>query len=157
MCRFNGFWLFLVLLLASCASTPENQSRRDKWIQKTLVELKSFKPGPDTHRVKPVKSDRGLSYTIGHRSLLEDVDGNWVYFIAHSSHSDSAGIPNEDCTMVIAVDNIGDITLAVDNKGVIYQSNRHVCGAIQRGFVRSDNLKGFKNAHAFVSGWKRVK
>jgi len=102
---------------------------REAWIWKTILQLRSFQPAPETPRVqfKRITYREGPNTPLidgdGMRTSLIDGDGlvffstnEWLYMVVHSWHSPGW---------------VGDICLAIDNNGCLYQNDGHPCRAIR--------------------------
>ena len=106
--------------VAQHASTNIDPEARQQWIKDVsswlrqdsiidkgpLLELTKRPYGNQHYHSCKVKEEGGL---------LEFNNGSWLYMVCHSSHED---------------DRIGDITLAIDKKGRLYQNLGHICGGI---------------------------
>jgi hypothetical protein len=84
-----------------------------------ISSLKAFQPNTETPilELKETDIDQSIkkSIRISGEGFLQLNETNWIYFISSSSHSDAS---------------IGDMTLAIDQLGNIYQNDGHVCGGI---------------------------
>jgi hypothetical protein len=120
-----SFMLLLVVFFTSSAQEPENTKvspeKRDKWIKETATEMRNFKPDSSIKVVTPSILDLGdrkkLAYKVNKSGIINLINDDWIYIITHSSHQD---------------EEIGDVSLAVDNKRHIYINEDHVCGGVIR-------------------------
>jgi hypothetical protein len=124
----------LLLLNESINSKPVNvlnenvdNPKRDQWIRNSLVDLKKHTLVECLNPIEPAAFELGDVYHLSYR--LSGKDGcilfpgsNWIYFISHSIYEDQ---------------DVGDITLAIDNKGDIFYNEGHVCGGTIRFYHRS--------------------
>ncbi len=115
--------LFLLLifthatLFAQHSDNEINKSMQVKWIKNALKELKITTQTVDFKISKPqINSEpdyKRILYTIEENSKMVCGSGEWIYFRTHSKHDNKE---------------IGDITLAVSDKGLQYVYYGHVCG-----------------------------
>lgn len=93
------------------------KSLQVKWINKALKEFKNSTSIPDLilceSKINSEPDNTRIEYTIVGNSKMTCANSEWIYFKTHSKHE------NEE---------IGDITLAVSNKGSNYVYFGHVCG-----------------------------
>lgn len=105
--------------------------RRD-WLKTTKQKLRQFQPAAETPRaiIKPYTFD--LFYWIEHEGLIEFENDEWLYIVTHSSH---------------AKDNVGNVILAIDHAGNLYENQAHVCGKIS---VYAADGKAFERVSDFI-------
>ena len=112
-------------------------------VNNAISELIKFQPTKDTplaeinYGIKDFDEEPiyGLSWDPG-KALIKLKNGDWIYIIIVSSwhYDEDGGAP--------------DLTLAIDNKGVLWRNNAHVCGGIS---FTSDNKKYPKSSEDFFS------
>jgi hypothetical protein len=107
---------------------PE-MSERDLWIRNSLDDLHMYTPEKCLNPIEPAAFELGDDYHMSFR--LRGKEGcivfpgkNWIYLISHSIYEDPY---------------VGDITLAIDNKGEIFFNEGHVCGGTIRFYHRSQS------------------
>ena len=135
-----SFMLLLVVIFRSNAQESENSNispeKRNKWIKETAKELKNFKPDTSVKVILPYILDAGetkkLAYKVNKSGIINLNNGDWVYIITHSSHQD---------------EEIGDVSLAVDNKRHIFINEDHVCGGVIR--FETDQITELKKSSDF--------
>ena len=92
---------------------------RTKWINSTIESLKEFdKSMVEKKVVLKTRDKNGLihqSYRINKSGLIEFGEKEWVYIVLHSSHHK---------------DMIGDVAIAINQKGETYIHLGHNCGMI---------------------------
>ena len=96
-----------------------SEKKRDKWIQKTTQELRKFSPDSLTPKIMidfaSYEDWQKLSCRVMKTGIIKLNNGDWIYIKTSSSHE------NEE---------IGDVSMAIDNKKDIYKNEGHVCGGI---------------------------
>ncbi len=84
-----------------------------------IQSLRSFRPNEQAVVVelteKEIDQSVKQSVRIIGEGFLQISNTDWIYFISTSSHTDA---------------NAGDMTLAIDQSGNVYQNDGHVCGGI---------------------------
>ncbi len=88
-------------------------------IDQMVKELKNILPD-ETHEslsFEKIRQENGIKYSIRlfEKGFLRLSGTDWIYFLSSSAHN------NPD---------VGDITLAIDSKGKIFENSGHVCGGI---------------------------
>lgn len=109
-------------------STNVNVAVRQEWLQGALDRMTAFRPGPETTRIdifdlKHFERNQ-LACTVLPSCYVKIGDTNWVYFVLHSAHRDPE---------------IGDLALAIDQDGSVFECKAHVCGSTS-GFI-TDSLE----------------
>lgn len=108
-------------------STNINENIRKQWIREASAFLKTVKPEPPAMEIAVFDlthfEKNQLKCSIRMHTYLRINDRDWIYFIVQSAHS------NPD---------VGDVILAIDQDGVIYSCEAHVCSGSTS--VRSDDL-----------------
>lgn len=122
----------LAFAVQGCKGTRPDS--RAQWIQDAIWELKQFRPTVDTQLAQYDPENK--CYYVGSRTLIRMGD-DWVYFIVHSLHQE-----NPDRI------EIGDVILAIDNKGNTYSNTGHACGGIR---LATKTDKGFASLEEFLS------
>jgi hypothetical protein len=93
--------------------------KRAASIEQMILDLKKISPDETTESLifKEIKLENGSKYSIRliEKGFLRLSNTDWIYFLSSSSHKNPE---------------VGDITLAIDSKGIIFQNNGHVCGGI---------------------------
>lgn len=119
--------IFLVLALCIKAEEPRGTpatKEREAAIAKAIDSIRKFKPTEDTPRALKDEftlkemNKKVIQYGVMSNSgtgLIEFDNNEWIYIATHSWHLD---------------DKIGDVSVAIDNKGNIYLNEGHVCGGI---------------------------
>ncbi len=96
-----------------------NDEARNAWIRQKALDLKSYQPGSDQHEIPWQQSYRVDAYVTGCRvsksGILRMGTSEWVYVETSSSHDQPE---------------VGDVIIAIDSKGNLYQHHGHVCGGI---------------------------
>jgi hypothetical protein len=134
--QFGRRILSMLFMLAVCLSTVHAQHIstnisavvQHAWVTNATAQLRTKKPG-DGGTQTPIFDLKHfelnqLGCKISHNTYLLIGEDNWIYFTLHSAHDNPL---------------VGDIVLAVDQDGNIYQSNAHVCFGTS-GF-RSEGLE----------------
>lgn len=112
--------LFVVFLnLVTCYAQHSDNSlivdeKRNNWLEIQKNELQDFKPVETTNRLE-IKKTKKLSVRVKKDGLIELKNRKWIYIITNSSHTDPE---------------IGDISLAIDNRKNVYYNAGHICGGI---------------------------
>jgi hypothetical protein len=101
---------------------------RQEWIRQTGRNLRRITTEQCTQQVEPRVVALEDVYMVSYRLTNQEgcitfPNGDWIYMIAHSSHDDNG---------------IGDITLAIDNRGRLFSNEGHVCGGIIHFYSESD-------------------
>jgi hypothetical protein len=126
--------------------------KREAWVQSALIQLQYFKAdttirGLQLEEISFEDYFRLKVRVIG-TGLLDLPGKNRIYILTSSSHD----LPE-----------VGDISLAMDRHGRIYQNNGHVCGGIIT--FETEKIKKVKNSREFFryfvsdtdgEGWKRI-
>ena len=93
--------------------------KRTAGIEQMVLDLKKISVDETTESLifKEIKLENGSKYSIRliEKGFLRLSNNDWIYFLSSSSHKNPA---------------VGDITLAIDCRGIIFQNNGHVCGGI---------------------------
>lgn len=126
---------------------PIDMKLRKAFIDSTVRELKAFRPDGNEPIAEYIPLGEGKHrFFITERGLLNFESGEWLYLVSHSGHKDSR---------------IGDLLVAVDNRGKTYYVPDHVCGGIlitfsktNPNFMLSDILNAKVNDH---QGIKRLR
>ena len=141
--------VIVVTALFGCATRhidPTAREVQDAWVAATVQKLQSFRPSPETRRVELGYSDAyGIPGNEG-SALIEFGANGWVYVLTHSSHND---------------ERIGDISIAIDNTGALWENLGHVCGGIRFGGRDGGGAKSpeefFRHCPELLgSKWKRL-
>jgi hypothetical protein len=106
---------------------------RDEWIEQAVDYLHSFKPRtwsptPETK----TDSEGHLKYYIRDPALIRFADHGWVFIVAHSMHSGWR---------------VGDVVLAIDHRGTVYETEAHPCMAIM---ISSGSGRSFRTLEEFL-------
>lgn len=119
-------WVALIvtaLFLAGCTSEKPRPSPRVAWQNQAIQRLEGFAPGPETpraeSRIVSIQDTESATYSIAGNlgeALLAFDDSQWLHVLTHSNHIDGE---------------IGDILVAVDQDGVYYNLDAHICGSIR--------------------------
>jgi hypothetical protein len=149
MCKFNslsllimeptskltGIALTAIFILMTVASplkgqgceTPANKAKQKKWIKTTIAGLKKDKTlavvAVTETEIQSVPGFKMISYRVNGPTRILCSGGEWIYFKPHSGHESS---------------DIGDVCIAITEKGRIYINYGHICG----GIVHFINKKG---------------
>jgi preprotein translocase subunit YajC len=107
-------------------------TERSRWRKEKIGHLKSF----NSAKGEDMKCSSGIETTTLHivdRTMIVFEDGKWLYFVSHSTHDDGclpepSGSAIKDTLNYFFRGPIGDITLAIDEEGNIYENHDHVCG-----------------------------
>ena len=111
--------IFNTSFLLAQHSEEINTVLQQKWIEKTIIELQKN----DVLRLlKPVEPEINshpeftrISYRFNGDARIQCQGGDWIYFRSHSEHENSK---------------IGDVCLAITNKGEVFLNYGHICGGI---------------------------
>ena len=92
------------------------EARRKKWIQANVVLLQSIKPTEAMPVAEFEIIDGSTRCSFAEGEILIWINKNeWIYIFSHSSHKS---------------DVLGDLVVAIDNKGNLYRTESHVCGGL---------------------------
>jgi len=153
---FLSVLAWLAFLLSSTAQETDPSKvipeKRDKWIQETVIELVDFQPDTSIRVMPPnllgIGETSKLSFRIFNKTLIRLKNGEWIYFVAHSTHDD---------------EEIGDLCLAVNNEHRFYISESHVCGNVMH--FESERILELTNTSDFfeyfvgdtdAKGWNKL-
>jgi hypothetical protein len=106
-----------------------DQQVKDTWIRETAIMLTQLS-GPAEGQIieKQVTEMEGF-YQAGYRvqgsGYISFDNGEWIYLVSNSAHDN---------------EKVGDITIAVDNRGRMYLNEGHVCGGIIH-FITNDKTE----------------
>jgi len=115
---------FISLTVVWAQSNPRQEisvveKDRTDWINLQVTQLKTYDsslPGKEIPWKQSYRNDRYVtSCRVTKSGLLRMGTSNWVYVVSNSSHERPE---------------VGDIVLAIDSQGRIYQHDGHVCGGI---------------------------
>ena len=108
---------------------------RIEWIERAITHVNGFKPRPWTPRpwIFNEFPDRCIFWLEG-KGLVEFQDGNWAYVVTHSFHGDEKY-------------QIGDICIARDRNGNLWQSDEHPCSCI---VLEAKSNEGFEDIKEFL-------
>ncbi|HNZ43741.1 MAG TPA: hypothetical protein PLI16_05595 [Bacteroidales bacterium] len=100
-------------------STKISPALQQKWLEQTASRMIDFIPESSTALINPVINDFEEFYMVSFRLIdsgwIKLKNDQWIFLISSSAHSSSE---------------VGDITIAMDNKKHFYTNNGHVCGGI---------------------------
>ena len=146
MKSFSSVYIFFgvfILILAPCTIKSQETSadidpiKRQAWIDKTALYLKTVDPDTVVEIIElRTRQADGLiyhKYKVSNEGIIKWENGDWAYIVLHSQHRDEA---------------IGDLALAIDNKGKFYLHYGHVCGGTMGYVLRSKKLRK-KRKHFF--------
>jgi len=139
----------MVLLMAAflCTSMQQHESeplskRKQKaWIREMKKDLARASVDANLPLIEPavvnVKDYQSVTYRVQARSKIICTNGDWLVIHPHSSHQ---------------ADEVGDICLALTDKGKFYVNYGHVCG----GIIHFQSLDTIKPASAedFISRFR---
>jgi hypothetical protein len=127
--------------------------KRNGWIQATAKELLNIIPDSTIQQtsvnVIEIENDIRLSIRILEEGWIDLSGGNWIYIITTSSHNNPE---------------IGDVSVAIDNRKNVYYNEGHVCGGIIH--FETMQLRKLKTSKEFFASfisdtdsmsWKRLK
>ena len=128
-------------VLSTGNKKPDNVLRK-KWIVNNLEKLKVFNPDKNTSVIQSREVDIEDFYQLSYRITSDEGfivfgNGDWVYLRVHSSHEK---------------EEIGDISMAIDNWGKLYLNLGHVCGGIIH-YVTHKKLK-VQSVDDFIQNFK---
>lgn len=93
--------------------------KRRQAIAALADELRAFQPTGEVRRadatINPASDNRGAVCRVIGSGLVEMGTNGWVYLVLRSSHQDPA---------------VGDVILAIDDRGRLLESSGHVCGKV---------------------------
>lgn len=113
---------YIILVVIAWNKPPSGQQ---KWITTQLHRLEQFDP----KSIDPNNTSKCLPEGIDDGGIDEFhsfKDGGWIYVISHSSHV----IELNRVLLGRSGVQIGDIAVALDNDGNIYQTENHVCAGV---------------------------
>lgn len=106
-----------------------NPAEQQKWVKKTASEMVQFNPDSSALLIVPHITETDdyyqITYRLDGKGWINFASGEWIYMISSSAHANPE---------------VGDITLAMDNKKNFYTNNSHVCG----GIIHFQCLKKFE-------------
>ncbi len=119
--------LIITAVLISCLRMDSVQAQhtgfmidpvaREKWKSEAISFLKTASPADFSNEIEFYESNRGydavLAFIVPGSAYVRFSEGEWVCIVAHSAHDNAS---------------IGDMVLAIDHCGAIYQIDTHVCG-----------------------------
>lgn len=107
------------LSFAQHNETEVNKEIQKKWINETIMYLKKHDSLQLMDLAEPKISStpefNRISYRIINKGKIHCSGGEWIYITMHSIHEDKE---------------IGDICLAISDKGKLFVNYGHVCGGI---------------------------
>jgi hypothetical protein len=116
--------IVLGLALAPAPRAEEDQAaidpqKRGPAVAAMVDALRAFQPTGEIRRVpvsiNAASENRGAVYRVRGNGLVDTSTNGWVYLMLRSSHADPA---------------VGDIILAIDNRGRVFETQGHVCGTV---------------------------
>jgi hypothetical protein len=129
-----------------------NQVERENWIHTTIENLQNIQaPQNETSietNITDIEDFFQISYRLQGSGYIHFDNGDWIYLVSTSSHD---------------TEQVGDLTLAIDNHGKIYLNEGHICGGIIH-FIINDKI-AVKAASDFIQhfisdtddiGWKNL-
>ncbi len=125
----------IIAFLCSAASAQHtdgsklNIAEQQKWLEKTASGMAQFIPdssaGPIIPHITETDDFYQITYRLEGKGWIKLASGKWIYMISSSAHANPE---------------VGDITLAMDNKKNFYTNKSHVCG----GLIHYQCLKKIK-------------
>lgn len=113
------------------------------WMESVVKRISSVDSVPETARVfapqlTTFNDFYKLEFQIRGEGFICFDNGDWIYFMTHSSHDD---------------EEIGDITVARDNLGRVFYNNGHICGGVIAFFTkeRDVNFSAYNFFDIFLS------
>jgi hypothetical protein len=147
MNRFVGCILFVLsistqLVFAQHEFMIVSDEARSNWIAEAETYLQSIVNPEDVgNKIEFYESNRMedavLAFRIDGQGYVRFGENDWVCIVTHSSHTDGA---------------IGDVILARDQPGVIYEIKGHVCGGSV--FFLGFNMAKPSNSAEFFTWFK---
>jgi hypothetical protein len=130
--------LLLCLLLAGTATAQEDPVKRAAWRDGAITKLKSVVPTNTTPRAEiQIKSNgKVLRYFIEQEALIDFGTNGWIYI---KIHSEDWGTKDAE--------KIGDLALAVDHNGTLYETDADTCGGL---IIKSPTAKEFVSLPEFL-------
>jgi len=128
--KLNILKIIMPLLLMTLTFMPEAISQvlddsvavedaKLQWIEKTAASMANMRPEMCTNVIEPdiLKLDNyyRLSYRLTEPGCIRFDNGDWIFLVSNSEHFD---------------EEVGDVTLAIDNSKRIFINDGHVCGGI---------------------------
>jgi len=120
--------LTLTLIIAFLCSAVSAQhtdeakfsaKEQQKWLKKSASEMARFipdsSPGPIIPHITETDDFYQITYRLEGKGWINFANGAWIYMISSSAHTNPE---------------VGDITLAMDDKKHFYINKSHVCGGI---------------------------
>lgn len=129
----------------------DEQDNRQAWKRQTISYLKTISPAhsPQTAKIRSRPEANIFEYEIEDEGLIKISATEWIYLKAHSADKDRPGQPK-----------IGDMVLAIDQDGNLYQNDGHVCGGVQlrsRTGREFEGLEDFLETRVFQETWRALK
>ena len=153
-----------VVLASGCAHLREYPSAlrgvetREEWKSKAVLYLHDFKPSHWTPRAKVSRAADGyIYYGIRCQGIIHVGDDGWLYILTHSFHQDEYAHAKGNTNSYI-----GDITLAVDHNGRLYENKAHPCSGIlidptsERAFQTVDEIISTPAGVMSRATWKSI-
>lgn len=111
------------ILSSSLAQHADNSliiiEKRNDWLKNKKNELLKFQPDNYNNKLMVkeivIGNTTKLSVRVKQEGLIDLNNGKWIFIVTNSSHNDQE---------------IGDVSLAIDNKKKIYYNPGHICGGI---------------------------
>lgn len=129
MTNYRRQYLTIILILASLFinnnyvtaqhtdATKFCPSLQQKWLEQTASQMIGFIPDTATVLIKPVINAFDDFYMVSYRlkdsGLIKLENARWIFLISSSAHTHPE---------------VGDITIAMDDKKHFYTNKSHVCG-----------------------------
>lgn len=108
----------VAVVTSKVIAVHQADAERNRYYEVTMERLKEFDPDAEG-AVSAVRDEHGYYFKGGGESFFRFKDGSWLFVVSRSFHAD------EDPAY-----GIGDIQLAVDDRGNIYRGAHHWCGGV---------------------------
>lgn len=141
--------LLIALILICLTSFADDEADKQKWKEETISYLKAISP-TNTTRMAEIQirgAAQVLRYYIENEGLIKFGTNGWVYLKMHSS------------CYPTAKGSVGDIVLAIDQDGNLYQNDGHVCDGILLVSVTGkefQSIQEFLNTQVVKEKWRKL-
>jgi len=138
----------LLIFIATHPAEADAPMNRAQWKSETIQQLQNFQPAESTTlaEIHISKTSKTLRYELEQAGLIRLGTNGWVYIKMHSADNEQ----NPE---------IGDISLAIDHTGSLYQNDGHVCGGIT---LKSSTGNTFKSIDELLEvrimnqSWRKI-
>lgn len=137
---FTVISLYSSVLFSQHVEPKINKTIQQEWIDKTIEEIKKNDSISFINITKPsinsTSEYKKISYRIKDATKIQFPNGDWIFFKTNSTHEN---------------EKVGDLSIAITNKNIIYIYYGHVCGGIIHFIHNSDTIP--LNSNEFFSNF----